>query len=153
MKDEVLALVTCKLTLPQLGLKRTPLPLHIGFPVCMTKMQKLVFVMMNSPFLPFGTQNHFPLTCGPSQRSIHQGWRRPIKPSRLSWGRAGWSPLCIFQTFILSTLSPSHWIYKWVLNWITSRWISVLSQKLAVCYLVCGKWEFSEVNFSSSSPP
>lgn len=142
-----LPLVTCRLTLPQPGLKRTSLPLHIGFPVCMRKMQKLVFMMTNSPFPSWNTKP-FPTYLWAISEIHPSGLRHPIKPSRLSWGGAGWSPLCIFQTFILSTLSPSHWIYKWVLNWITSRWISVLSQMLAVCYLVCGKWEFSEVNFS-----
>lgn len=52
------------------------------------------------------------------------------------------------STFISFTWSPSGWIYKWALNWITSRWISVLSQMLAKYYLGCVKWEFSEGNFS-----
>lgn len=51
-------------------------------------------------------------------------------------------------TFIPFTWSPSDWIYKWALNWITSRRIPVLSQMLAMYYLGCVKWEFSEVNFS-----
>lgn len=99
------------------------------------------------PF-PLGTQGHFTFTYGPWQSPTHQDWSGLVKPSRLSRGGAARSPLCIFWPFVLFTWSRSDWIYKWLLNWITSRWMSVLDQMLAMYSLDCIKWEFSEFNFS-----
>ena len=139
--------VTCELMLPH-TIMETPLPMHTSFSVFASGMCASLYLWWWTPVFPVRTQNHFMSTCGSSQRCIHQWYKGPIMSSWLSCGGTVGTPLCISQPFVPFTWSPSDWIYKWALNWITSRWICVLSQMLAMYYLGCIKWEFSEVNFS-----